>query len=31
VFDFALSDDDMAVLDGLDSGARLGSDPDRFG
>jgi 2,5-diketo-D-gluconate reductase A len=31
VFDFALSADDMAVLDGLDTGTRKGPDPDRFG
>ena len=31
VFDFALSADDMAVLDGLDTGSRKGPDPDRFG
>ena len=31
VFDFALSADDMAVLDGLDTGTRTGPDPDRFG
>jgi len=31
VFDFALSADDMAVLDGLDTGTRRGPDPDRFG
>jgi 2,5-diketo-D-gluconate reductase A len=31
VFDFELSDDDMAVIDGLDTGTRLGFDPDQFG
>jgi 2,5-diketo-D-gluconate reductase A len=31
VFDFALSADDTAVLDGLDTGTRKGPDPDRFG
>ena len=31
VFDFALSADDMAVVDGLDTGTRKGPDPDRFG
>ena len=31
VFDFSLSADDMAVLDGLDTGTRKGPDPDRFG
>ena len=31
VFDFALSADDMAVIDGLDTGTRKGPDPDRFG
>jgi len=31
VFDFELSADDMAVLDGLDTGTRKGPDPDRFG
>ncbi|QZO02236.1 aldo/keto reductase [Chenggangzhangella methanolivorans] len=30
VFDFALSDDDMAALDGLDRGARGGPDPNEF-
>jgi 2,5-diketo-D-gluconate reductase A len=27
VFDFELSDDEMAVIDGADAGARIGSDP----
>ena len=31
VFGFALSADDMAVVDGLDTGTRKGPDPDRFG
>jgi 2,5-diketo-D-gluconate reductase A len=31
VFDFELSVDDMAVIDGLDTGTRRGPDPDRFG
>jgi 2,5-diketo-D-gluconate reductase A len=31
VFDFALSADDMAVVDGLDTGTRKGPDPDQFG
>jgi 2,5-diketo-D-gluconate reductase A len=31
VFDFELSADDMAVVDGLDTGTRKGPDPDRFG
>ena len=31
VFDFALSADDLAVIDGLDTGTRKGPDPDRFG
>jgi 2,5-diketo-D-gluconate reductase A len=31
VFDFALSDDDMAVVDGLDTGTRKGPDPNDFG
>jgi 2,5-diketo-D-gluconate reductase A len=31
VFDFALSADDMAVIDGLDTGTRKGPDPNRFG
>jgi 2,5-diketo-D-gluconate reductase A len=31
VFDFELSAQDMAVIDGLDTGAWLGPDPDRFG
>ena len=28
VFDFALADEDMAVLAGLETGTRLGPDPD---
>jgi 2,5-diketo-D-gluconate reductase A len=31
VFDFELSTDDMATIAELDSGTRLGPDPDRFG
>jgi 2,5-diketo-D-gluconate reductase A len=31
VFDFELGDDDMATIGELDSGTRLGPDPDRFG
>ncbi|WP_219413207.1 aldo/keto reductase [Pseudonocardia nigra] len=31
VFDVELSDDDMATIAELDSGTRLGPDPDRFG
>ncbi|MBO9357883.1 aldo/keto reductase [Bordetella petrii] len=30
VFDFALSPDDMAAIDGLPEGERLGPDPERF-
>ena len=30
VFDFELSQDDMAVLDALDQGKRFGPDPDTF-
>jgi 2,5-diketo-D-gluconate reductase A len=31
VFDFTLSPQDMAVVDSLDTGDRMGPDPDRFG
>ena len=31
VFDFVLSEDDMAVVDGLDTGTRKGPDPNDFG
>jgi 2,5-diketo-D-gluconate reductase A len=31
IFDFELAGDDMAAIDGLDSGQRLGPDPDTFG
>jgi 2,5-diketo-D-gluconate reductase A len=31
VFDFELSDDDMATIGELDAGTRLGPDPDHFG
>jgi 2,5-diketo-D-gluconate reductase A len=31
VFDFALSDQDMAAIGGLDTGSRQGPDPDDFG
>ena len=32
VFDFALADEDMAVIDGLDRGedGRIGPNPDKF-
>jgi 2,5-diketo-D-gluconate reductase A len=30
VFDFALSDDEMAAIAALDSGVRIGGDPDTF-
>ncbi|NLG84768.1 MAG: aldo/keto reductase [Firmicutes bacterium] len=30
IFDFELSAEDMALLDGLDAGRRFGSDPDHF-
>ncbi len=30
VFDFELSPDEMAILDGLDRGERIGSHPDQF-
>lgn len=30
IFDFELSDEDMAYLDGLDRGHRTGADPDNF-
>jgi len=30
IFDFKLTDDDMAVIDGLDQGERLGEHPDNF-
>jgi len=30
VFDFELSNEDMALLDGLDAGKRIGPDPDNF-
>ena len=30
IFDFELSDDDMAIIDGLDRGVRVGPDPDNF-
>lgn len=30
VFDFELTEDDMALLDGLDAGRRFGADPDTF-
>jgi diketogulonate reductase-like aldo/keto reductase len=30
VYDFALSADEMAVIDGLDDGTRLGPEPDTF-
>ncbi|EIE99161.1 aldo/keto reductase [Saccharomonospora glauca] len=31
VFDFELSDEDMATLKGLETGVRVGPDPDNFG
>ncbi len=30
IFDFSISKEDMAVLDGLDKGKRFGPDPDNF-
>lgn len=30
IFDFELSDEDMALLDALDAGQRVGPDPDNF-
>jgi len=30
VFGFELSDDDVAAIEGLDSGNRLGPDPEHF-
>ncbi len=30
IFDFSLSEEDMAVMDGLDRGERLGQHPDNF-
>jgi 2,5-diketo-D-gluconate reductase A len=30
VFDFELSDDEMSAIEGLDSGERIGPDPDEF-
>lgn len=30
VFDFELSDEDMALLDTLNAGQRIGPDPDNF-
>jgi 2,5-diketo-D-gluconate reductase A len=30
LFDFALSDDDWAAVDGLNRDARMGPDPDLF-
>ena len=30
IFDFALSDEDMRVMDGLNTGRRTGPDPDHF-
>lgn len=30
IFDFELSDEDMALLDALDAGRRIGPDPDNF-
>ncbi|WP_123304922.1 aldo/keto reductase [Bogoriella caseilytica] len=31
LFDFALSSDDMAAIDGLEEGLRIGGDPDEIG
>ncbi|MGO3791017.1 MAG: aldo/keto reductase, partial [Enterococcus gilvus] len=30
VFDFTLSEDEMALIDGLNINERLGADPDNF-
>ena len=30
VFGFALADDEIAAIEALDSGSRVGPDPDRF-
>ena len=30
VFDFAISDEDMKKMDGLDTHSRIGADPDNF-
>ena len=30
IFDFELSAEDMALLDGMDKGQRFGPDPDNF-
>lgn len=30
MFDFDLTDDDVAMIDGLDQGMRVGPDPDNF-
>ena len=30
IFDFALSQEDMHILDALDEGTRVGPDPDNF-
>ena len=31
VFDFHLTDDQVAAIEGLDRGERTGPDPDQFG
>ena len=31
VYDFELSDAEMAIIDSLDRGERIGPDPDRYG
>jgi diketogulonate reductase-like aldo/keto reductase len=31
IYDFALSDDEMAIVTALDTGERIGPDPDRYG
>jgi len=31
VFDFELSADEIAAIDGIKEGARLGPDPEKFG
>ena len=31
LFGFALTDDDHAMIDGLDEGTRIGPNPDEFG
>jgi diketogulonate reductase-like aldo/keto reductase len=31
IYDFVLSEEEMATISGLDTGERIGPDPDRFG